>query len=535
MFRIARYSFALLITTVLFSLFALSITYAAEPVAAIVVTTTADNQTVDGECSLREAIIAANTNTAVDSCAAGAGRDVIRFGIPGDGPHIIKVQSPLPAITASIAIDGYSQAGATTNTNRAPQALNTVLKIMIDGSDLPTGETAGLHIQAEETLIRGLAIGGFTFGILLAEGDNHAIEGNFIGTNISGTAAIPNYGGGIYVYTSNNIIGVGEENSAGDRNLISGNGQYGGGITLDQETANFNVVNGNLIGTDISGSNALGNIGANVIIVNSASFNRVVNNVIAASQSWGIVVQNGASDNIISGNYIGTNSQDDELGNGEGGILARNSGPQTIGGLFTQTGGCCEGNVIAHNKGNGITIKADINVSLYKGILSNRIYNNEGLGIDLADDGVTLNDEGDADGEQDANSLQNFPIITAAHVISNNLIVTGTLNSIAENDFRIEFFANDQCDPSGYGEGQRVLGNEIVTTDAGGNVSFTFTLTGTVPTLANVGNLITSTATDLMGNTSEFSQCVRAMGDGEEPELEPSLFVPFVLGNSSQR
>src|SRR5262249_12923237 len=83
----------------------------------------------------------------------------------------------------------------------------------------------------------------------------------------------------------------------------------------------------------------------------------------------------------------------------------------------------------------------------------------------------------------------------------------GTLNSASSKLYRIEFFANTACDPSGNGEGQRFLGFTNVTTDNGGNA----TINETLPTPSGIaaGDFVTATATDVTANkTSEFSACL---------------------------
>ncbi|MBA3650959.1 MAG: hypothetical protein H0W66_05645, partial [Chthoniobacterales bacterium] len=120
------------------------------------------------------------------------------------------------------------------------------------------------------------------------------------------------------------------------------------------------------------------------------------------------------------------------------------------------------------------------------------------LGIDLGTDGVSLNDLGD--GDSGPNNLQNFPRVATVTATGGNVAISGFLNSRPNTAYRIEFFANDVADPSGFGEGQTFLGSADVTTDGVGNnafdVSFPF---------AGLVNVVTATATDPDGNTSEFS------------------------------
>jgi hypothetical protein len=136
-------------------------------------------------------------------------------------------------------------------------------------------------------------------------------------------------------------------------------------------------------------------------------------------------------------------------------------------------------------------------------IQGNSIYGNSGLGIDLSGDGVTPNDACDAD--TGPNNLQNYPVITS---VTNGAStrVQGTLNSAASLTYRLEFFANANCDASGHGEGKTFLGYFDVTADNTCNASFDVTFS--VATISS--QAITATATDQSGNTSEFSSCVLA-------------------------
>jgi hypothetical protein len=164
--------------------------------------------------------------------------------------------------------------------------------------------------------------------------------------------------------------------------------------------------------------------------------------------------------------------------------------------------------VIAFNGGGGVVISGGPGSA---SILGNSIFANGGLGIDLSIttfpmDGVTLND---SSGHTGPNNFQNFPVLTSAAAGSNTTI-TGTLNSTPNTTFRVEFFAGDAADPTGFGEGQTFLGFTNVTTDANGDASFSVTL----PAVAGAGP-VTATATDPAGNTSEFSRFVIAASSGD--------------------
>ena len=132
-------------------------------------------------------------------------------------------------------------------------------------------------------------------------------------------------------------------------------------------------------------------------------------------------------------------------------------------------------------------------------ILSNAIFSNTGLGIDLDGDGVTANDPNDSD--TGANNRQNFPLLSPAISSGGRTTVRGVLKSTPNSSFTVEVFSNDLADPSGFGEGQTFLGAASVTTDSAGHVSFTIVVSSAVP----IGHFITATATDPARNTSEFS------------------------------
>jgi hypothetical protein len=141
------------------------------------------------------------------------------------------------------------------------------------------------------------------------------------------------------------------------------------------------------------------------------------------------------------------------------------------------------------------------------------MHSNGDLGIDLAPAGVTPDDAGDAD--SGANDLQNFPVLAAATASGSQTRIDGTLNSTPNRTFTLDFYASAACDPSGYGEGQVYLGGAVVTTDAAGDAPFSVTL----PAATTADQVVTATATDADGSTSEFSACVTVVGGAMPGDL----------------
>ena len=344
--------------------------------------------------------------------------------------------------------------------------------------------------------------------MLLASTGN-VVQGNYIGTDVSGTVDLGNSpGDGVMITetSSNNTIGG---TAAAARNVISGNDDEGvqiGDATLGSATNN--LVQGNLIGTDVSGTIALGNgtgasFGDGVLIVEGSSANTIggatpgARNVISANTARGVGIFSGANNNVVRGNYIGTDvSGTVDLGNTFSGVVVNAAFQNSIGGAAAGSG-----NRIMGNDEAGVVI-VDVGGTA-NAILRNSIFDNT-QGIDLANDGVTPNDAGDPD--PGPNNLQNFPVLALADATPAGITIDGSLNSIASTTFRVEFFTSTSCNASGNGEGERFLDFSGETTDAGGNVSFSVALAAPV----SHGDAITATATDPANNTSEFSACFTA-------------------------
>ncbi len=162
--------------------------------------------------------------------------------------------------------------------------------------------------------------------------------------------------------------------------------------------------------------------------------------------------------------------------------------------------GLGDGNTIFAHTGDGIQFTSA--APQRNSILGNSVYSVGGLGIDLFPDGITANDAGD--GDTGANGLQNYPVLSAASAGPYSTTIDGTLSSTPNTMFRVEFFASDACNTSGYGNGRTFIGFNNLYTDGTGTAPINEYLAMGIPT----GSVITATATDPAGNTSEFSACV---------------------------
>ena len=160
-------------------------------------------------------------------------------------------------------------------------------------------------------------------------------------------------------------------------------------------------------------------------------------------------------------------------------------------------------------------------------ILGNSIFSNGGLGIDLTVPfdgpcGVTPNHH--CVSVAGPNNFQNYPILTSASSGGGSTTIQGSLDSVPNTTYRIEFFDNHQCHPSGNGSGETFIGSTDVTTD--GNCTAPISVTFQVNVQS--GHVITATATDPSGNTSEFSACVpvNPVGPTATPSSTPGCPTP---------
>jgi uncharacterized delta-60 repeat protein len=353
------------------------------------VTLTVDQQGVvvntddDGPGSLRQAIRDTNANP---------GPDTITFDIPGPGVHTINVLSPLPYITDSVTIDGYSQPGASGNTNSFGQADNAVLKVELNGS--AAGNAYGLVVGAPDSTVRGLVINRFDTGIFIGS-SNDWIYGNFIGVDPTGMV---NEGNATGVAVVANNLTIGSKNDGHDaleRNVISanvGNSNNHDISVKDHSTAV--TIQGNYVGTDATGSaqfDSASNGDINIRAENSSNLN-IIGNVVSGSAYIEIHLV-GDTDVTIQSNRIGTTADGTQaLGNPNGfGILTEYSANFLIGGVDTNTPGAAlagAGNLIS-GSGIGLEIENGPNFTLEGNYVgtditgSNAIPNlSDGMGVD---------------------------------------------------------------------------------------------------------------------------------------------------------
>jgi hypothetical protein len=336
----------------------------------------------------------------------------------------------------TVTIDGYTQPGSRPNT--LIDGDDAVIMIELSGEDAPGG-AHGLVLTHDGCTVRGLAINRF------------------------------------------------HEASLGS----------GGGYAIDSEGKGDLIV-GNFIGTDPSGTIGLGNTqgillgGKTTRVGGTAPADR---NIVSASENAVGIRIEGDTD-VVAGNLIGTDASGFlPIPNQGSGVFVEDGSHHFIGGTLSGSA-----NVIAFNRNGGVVTAPGAGAA----ILGNAIFGNlasRGIGgIDIGYDGLSPNDACDADSGD--KNRQNFPVLTSAVSSEGAVDVAFTLESAPNRTYRIEFFVNEACDASGYGEGRFYLGAVNVATSgcsAGATAHLEGCLTGEF--------VVTATATDPDGNTSEFSRC----------------------------
>jgi hypothetical protein len=365
-----------------------------------------------------------------------------------------------------------------------------------------TGNTVGGTSPSARNVIAANNAGN---PLIVADADSTLVQGNYLGTNAPGTAPIGAAPTGIVIELGSGVTIGGSAPGAG--NVVNAT-NIGVQVCCNP---NNPTVQGNLIGTDATGTIAFHTL------FNGISVNHSTNTMIGGSAAGaGNVVSSGGygiaigtfagspTGVVIQGNKIGTDITGTmPLGNSLCGIwvtTGSNDGG-TIGG--TSAG---QGNIIAFSGANGVSITSG---STGWQILGNSIHDNTLLGITLSVSGCGVNSpipNDHCDTDTGANDQQNYPVITSTSFGGGMVTLSGTLDSVPNTGFRVEFFSNAEGDPSGNGEGETFLGSTIVNTD--GNCSASF---GPLSFPVPAGQLfVTATATilDAVGNpieTSEFS------------------------------
>jgi titin len=217
----------------------------------------------------------------------------------------------------------------------------------------------GTTAEARNVISGNNLSGLYGYGLGFVSSDDSLVQGNYIGVNAIGSAALPNNGYGLSIGNSARTLIGGT--APGARNILSGNTYYGIGIGGSQATQN--VVQGNVVGLDVNGTVALVNGGGGVLLQDSPGNTiggtaTAARNLISANAREGILISGvAASDNHVQGNYIGTDVTGNlDRGNSHGGEFG---GVSIIGAPRNTIGGTISGagNLISGNDSTGIWVE----------------------------------------------------------------------------------------------------------------------------------------------------------------------------------
>jgi hypothetical protein len=456
--------------------------------------------------SLRQAILDANANT--------KDRGDIIFQLPGTCPQVITLDSPLPSITSSVRILGYSQAGSAPNAD--PYYFYPTLCVLLKPS---SGTLASaLRVPATATAgaldVSGVGFGGFSQPIMLLGGTSHRITGNQFGGN-SGATALP--GADLNAIT----VGMGSTGSfviggpsPGERNMISGAAESGVQIqsSVQMDNVRCQVVN-NIIGANQDFTVAVPNTwGINL----SGSNCLVQDNRIVGNSGDAIWINSGQS-NTVRRNVIGLGHDGGPLGFNNGWGVRVSGSHNVIGspGEASYLSGTLDANRIAYMLKGGIAVASVVNP--FDNAIRDNLIGNNGIdghapAIDLGADGNTANDAGDGDGGP--NQLQNYPTVSAIKYTygypasgSQDVFayVFGDLKG-APGVYNIDaYFYDGSCLPGQRGQAFAYLGSWSAVI-AGGSNEAHFNYQVQLPNVQS-NTAVAFTATDANGNTSELGEC----------------------------
>lgn len=346
------------------------------------------------------------------------------------------------------------------------------------------GTSSGNMIGGAQPGERNVFSGNVAYGVdLFGWGvTQNRVVGNFIGTDITGTRAVPNTYGVLFDDRSHhNLVGGTGPN---EWNLISGNTAFG--AYFYNNGTHSNSFQGNRIGTDVTGRYALPN--ETGVHIDGGTFDNTVDrNLISGNRVAGITLFSIKTDrNVITRNLIGTDIDGKlPLGNGADGIrIVFGSQNNTVGGSTP------ESNTIAYNGRAGIAIESP--GSKRNRVWCNSIFGNAGLGIDIFP--VGPNAAMRLSPADTPNAGMPAPRVQSVVAGKGSMTISGTVPGDRSAGTTVHVYAGDRG-PGGDVQGRTFIGS-VATRDNG-----TWSLT---PAVAGPLGAVAATATDRDGNTSEF-------------------------------
>ncbi len=408
----------------------------------------------------------------LDGTHAGGGADALVISAPNSvvrGLVINRFSGEGVVITGS-GTTGVEVSGNFIGTDAAgAQDLGTAFTGNGVQISSPTNTVGGTE-PADRNLISGNAAG---VEITSEDATGNSVLGNYIGTDKDGAAALGNLQDGVRINPGVSQTQVGGT-ASGAGNVISGNSGSGLAIYGSDTQVEGNLIGTNAAGTAALGNNYGVYMDSNVgtVIGGTASG---AGNVISGNRNDGIEIEDSSSvggANRVEGNFIGTSKNGTgNLGNARDGVSITSTPRTTVGGTVAAAA-----NTIAFNGENGVRVSfgdATGNRILRNSIFSNVGLGIDliGPGENSFDTNLpTANDGGTADdADTGPNGLQNKPILTSAVTSGGATTIGGVLDTKPNTTYTVEFFSQ-----GGGNEGKKFIGQKQVPTDADGRVTFTF-------------------------------------------------------------
>src|SRR6267143_2065884 len=248
---------------------------------------------------------AGSLRTAITNANAAAGTDTFVFNIPGNSLHTINLTSALPTITGRVTIDGYTETGSSVNTLATGN--NAVLHIELNGTG--AGGVNGLMLGAgsDGSTIRGLVINRFSLDGIQINSTNNLIVGNWIGVDSTGTLDRGNLVDGITISANNNTIGT---SAAANRNVLSGNDDEGVDVDpgITGVVIQGNYIGTNATGTAALPDGLVSNPNSGGVLLDGngtwlGGLNPGEGNLVSGNLNWGVNV-NDAGDGDTGANNL---------------------------------------------------------------------------------------------------------------------------------------------------------------------------------------------------------------------------------------
>ena len=522
------------------------------------VTKTADTNdgTCDADCSLREAI---NAVVSGDEIAFAIDAETDAGCVAETGVCTIEPASALPALTqGNVFLNGFSQTGAIANTNDFPNALNSALKIVLDGT--LAGAANGIYLASNNNKVQGLVIQDFaTNGIYIYNGQNNKIQGCFIGVDVTGETGHGNGSYGIRTAgnSQGNILGTDGDGTedANERNLISSNVNTG----INLNAVGLNTVAGNFIGTNKTGLVDLGNSTQGIYILSGSNTNVIgtngdgtydaaEGNLISGNTTAGLVLA--SNNNTVAGNYIGVDRTGNAaLKNDTSGMSITGSN-NTIGTNGDGSSDALERNIISGNAGasqrgifGGITSTGVVVAGNYIGVGADGttdLGQDRGIQLAATTSNWIIGTNGDGNGDADegnviSGNLYNVYLEGTGHVIAGNIIGPTSSGTIAlDSSYGVRLYGGSEYRIGTNGDG---VGDEEERNIISGNTGFGVVVEGGTNDVTIAGNYIGTDITGTTalpnlraiqlgqwdGGTSCSNVLIGTDGDGENDEIEGNV------------